>query len=839
MAVIEILLRDFGIISQVGKKTKCPFCGHKTFSIKKDDTIGKCFHPLCGRYLLSSRPNNSIGYEADKLLTDLQYDSHKYLIDNQDDSARTAYRYLVDERRIDPRVIADSMLGVVPPGYLIRKDASFSNKKKEDENILYGLEDFLEKCAGWLCFFYTDANHRIVSVKFRKPYSKDFAYFKPFESAGLFGHSLFSPYSKDLSDFVDLPLIVTEGEFNQLQLQTLCLRHSRAMAKKEGYVNACAVGGVLNADYETISKISRCPVICYDNDSNGAGFELVKRAQDHMTVQAFTTPEADSDLDEFIRSFGDDYKAAWEALKDLIGSRKYYFRNYDTLAEQIKEARQYQGKGDKRRPFEINDEVSQIIINDLNDRGQFYYDGFSGYFFYKGDKKLIPIEPENTDFNVMLSNYGINRSESIYRYLSESLHVSAIKNGKYTQVYRLSHYNPETFTLYLFNNNNQIHKISPDATELVDNGSDGVLFLSDTKNKPFTVSQPVDSDSPLEEAIISKINFEEDILTADERRLIFTLWFYSLFFIDIMPTRPILAFVGEKGSGKSITARKIGMLLFGDRFDVTPLSKDPKDFDAAITNSPYVALDNADSRSDWLNDRLACVATGGTIKKRELYTTNRLIEIPIRCNLAITSRNPCFRRDDVADRLLIMKVGRFTNWISEKSLLQEVINGRNELISEVTEHLREAVTALKQSHGRNDGSSFRMADFADFAIKIARYAGIENKVHEIFGKLTYEQSAFTLESDPVFDLLNLWIEKPGNSGREITNADLCFELCALAEEKGMEFPYRGKIRSFAQRMANLRANLIQFYDIGQRTGRGRTKYYSFTPKLQKRGAESK
>ena len=41
-----------------------------------------------------------------------------------------------------------------------------------------------------------------------------------------------------------------------------------------------------------------------------------------------------------------------------------------------------------------------------------------------------------------------------------------------------------------------------------------------------------------------------------------------------------------------------------------------------------------------------------------------------------------------------------------------------------------------------------MADFAAFAMKVARHAGIETPMKAIFEKLTSEQSAFALEGDP-------------------------------------------------------------------------------------------
>jgi hypothetical protein len=271
------------------------------------------------------------------------------------------------------------------------------------------------------------------------------------------------------------------------------------------------------------------------------------------------------------------------------------------------------------------------------------------------------------------------------------------------------------------------------------------------------------------------------------------------------------------------------MLLFGDRFDVTPLTNDSKDFDAAVTNCPFVAFDNADRKCAWLNDRLATVATGGSIKKRELYTTNRLVEIPTRCFVGITAHTPHFRRDDVADRLLIMKVQRFELFTSAKPLLAEVATNRDAIMSEVILKLQKIVQALRAEHGVDDSSAFRMADFADFAMKVGRQDGWGEKLKRIFAKLGHEQSEFTLEGDPIFETLTIWA--PDHSDLEVTYKELWAELKKIAENEGIDFQeYANNARSFARRMPNIRSNLDEFFDITDIQKGGRRVVHSFRPK---------
>ena len=102
-----------------------------------------------------------------------------------------------------------------------------------------------------------------------------------------------------------------------------------------------------------------------------------------------------------------------------------------------------------------------------------------------------------------------------------------------------------------------------------------------------------------------------------------------MFFPELFPTRPILAMIGEKGSGKTSVLRRIGQLLFGPKFQVMGMSHEPKDFDAAVTSDAFVVIDNADANVPWLDDKLAVVATGGTLKRRKLLHDQQLVEFPI------------------------------------------------------------------------------------------------------------------------------------------------------------------------------------------------------------------
>ena len=81
----------------------------------------------------------------------------------------------------------------------------------------------------------------------------------------------------------------------------------------------------------------------------------------------------------------------------------------------------------------------------------------------------------------------------------------------------------------------------------------------------------------------------------------------------------------------------------GKEFEVSGLRKEKEDaFVAAVTNRVLYAIDNADTRVDWLEDALARYATGEAFRFRRLYTTNEEVSYRPRAILMLTSRDPLF-----------------------------------------------------------------------------------------------------------------------------------------------------------------------------------------------------
>jgi hypothetical protein len=257
------------------------------------------------------------------------------------------------------------------------------------------------------------------------------------------------------------------------------------------------------------------------------------------------------------------------------------------------------------------------------------------------------------------------------------------------------------------------------------------------------------------------------------------------------------------------------------------MSHEPKDFDAAVTGDAFVGIDNADANVPWLDDKLAVVATGGMLKRRLLYTTNQLVEFPITAFVGITSRTPHFRREDVADRLLLFHVERLETFGAEGELLSELTAQRDVLMTELVGQLQRVLSALHTNKGKSYSTSFRIADFAMFVLRVADAEDRLAEAEAMFERLAQEQLAFVVQDDPVIELLEDWVHD--HPGQEVTTAQLFAALRTLATSSRPErsFDFKSAV-AFGQYLQSNRATLKALFGATDRTVGGRRRVWQFS-----------
>jgi hypothetical protein len=220
---------------------------------------------------------------------------------------------------------------------------------------------------------------------------------------------------------------------------------------------------------------------------------------------------------------------------------------------------------------------------------------------------------------------------------------------------------------------------------------------------------------------------------------------------------------------------------------------------AAVSNRVIVGLDNADSRIPWLEDALATYATGLRYQLRRLYTTNEEVSYSPRAILMLSSRDPHFRRPDVAERLLPLHFKRPEQYQAEEALFSGLMERRDQIMGELLERagaVADSLAAIKLP-----SLQFRMADFASFGWAVATTAGEEAEWMGLLKRLERRQIDFASDGDSLVMLFRIILESEGVIGPIDTGA-LYKKCAALAESESL--PFARSAAGFGKHLTNMR-----------------------------------
>jgi hypothetical protein len=166
-----------------------------------------------------------------------------------------------------------------------------------------------------------------------------------------------------------------------------------------------------------------------------------------------------------------------------------------------------------------------------------------------------------------------------------------------------------------------------------------------------------------------------------------------------------------------------------------------------LDSGGLACFDNADSRTRWLADALACAATGGSQQRRRLYTNSELVTLRANAWLVVTTANPTFANDaGLADRLLLVRTHRVDGDSSDAALSDEITANRDAGLVHIAETL---AAALKDSQPTPAGLNQRHPDFAAFAVRIGRALSREAETVAALQSAEADKAAFCLENDTI------------------------------------------------------------------------------------------
>ncbi len=815
-------MKEDEITSIVGDR--CPSCGSPNFAWA-DEQRGLCFDTRCG--LRTFNPTDAAARVFETIY-------------------RQCHLAMVAKGAASP-VLAHSLTGIVPADFdteslwigpiadaaqhlddlkpegrgrptkeLQEQIAAAEAQLRQLQQLKVESAKAFEGAENQAVYFWTASNHHIVRMTLTMPGGEE----RCIGAGGLFTHGLRAPANpaRGTAKLRGLLLVVpTPADVLAVQGAGAACAAIEDLPPERGYIWCAAIG--TSAGAAAVRELTRKPVLLMPDTP--AWDAVVSAVRQHANLHLFYPPGAGTVADWLAQS-----QDAWGALEARFLTRTLLTRPFAGVRDDIDEVRNMEGSVKK---FEVERWVGESIARDLSERGRLYFDGQMAYVYLHDTKDVTPIDLDQDSWRRLANHYGVAPTDSLAKPLAVHLTMAAADTGTRAEVYPFVHYDRDRNAIYLFNLDKTVYRITADRIEAVDNGTDGKLFVRNDKWTPFELDLNAEQFPDVVFRLIGSVQFVEGQLHHHEVGHLFRLQLLAMFVPELFPTRPILAMIGPKGSGKTSSLELLGTFLFGPAFKVADLTEDARDFDASLTSEFFVVADNADREIKWLADKLAVVATGGTIKRRAYYTTNKQIEFPLKAWLAITSRTPHFRREDVADRLLPFHVQRFEGFAALSDLKADIVRDRNLLMTALVRDLQKVLRGLAQHKGERIESAFRMADYGQFAIKVSEALGFAGDMQNLLARVTREQTAFAMANEPLFEWLDKWVALPGNAGKLLTTGQLYAELRILTLAGGdLVCPWETP-QAFGRVIDDFRSTLDTLYGMKERPGRSGTKLVQFWP----------
>jgi len=401
--------------------------------------------------------------------------------------------------------------------------------------------------------------------------------------------------------------------------------------------------------------------------------------------------------------------------------------------------------------------------------------------------------------------YGLTEREDVSRVVYDAFRSFCIQQGIHVELRRFSAYDHSTQTAYLSQYNGFQWKLDGDKITTVTNGEEGVFFIDDDNG--VTTQVDVGEHGILLDRL-TDLNFGDGLggVTPDQQRKAIIVWLFALAFPDLMPTKPLLMIEGAPGAGKSLALQLIQWALLGDVKPITVSKSQEDDFGVMILRNPIALLDNLDSYVEWIADKVCSYTTTGFFTKRKLYSDDEEVIIKPHSFIAVASKNPAsFRREDVVDRSIIIRLERRKSFSRAQKLIEEIKADRPKLLGEYLFYANKIIAEIRAgAYSESNEEHHRMGDYAALARVVGKVVGwSEDEIAELMEGLQGERDAFAAEEDPLSEMLHKWIAYkpkmgPWNIGREISAHNLFLELETMAQANGIQW-YKN-VKTLVQKM---------------------------------------
>lgn len=437
--------------------------------------------------------------------------------------------------------------------------------------------------------------------------------------------------------------------------------------------------------------------------------------------------------------------------------------------------------------------AGDAICANIKCRGTLFNCDGVGYILLKGQEaKPIRIAPDDARFSDLLRDYGIGTGMEAARRIGMFLGTRAILDGNKTSIRHFFYYDRTTERAYVCEQRGQLLRVTKERIERVTNGTDGQLFEFSDDYQGYNVDigfLPFMScktnralvPSDMLQTIFDGIQFEPSRLTVDQKMILISTWIIVMMLSGLITEKPILQIVGPSGSGKTTMLEIIGRTLFGPQFKVERLPEDLKEFENAVINNDFLAIDNTTGIPKKIRSSICQTVTGFQVTRRELFTTTGQVQRPSTATLAIAGITKALNETETSNRSIDIHIKERPpeNNISEQDLHDDIDRGRPDLMGELLFRIQMILKALHAERDYRSPTSLRLAGFASVLLRVARHEGWEAEAKELIDTWHEEQIEAALEGEDVAEIIAMWMSQPHWKPVTLSTEELNRQLCGV------------------------------------------------------------
>jgi len=441
--------------------------------------------------------------------------------------------------------------------------------------------------------------------------------------------------------------------------------------------------------------------------------------------------------------------------------------------------------------------ASNTIWSIMNDEGCkiFQTDQAVAYWYNAEDHSVT--EEASEPWKALLNKlFGLNPQDSFSKLIFQELRLRIVRDAPIVPIQNRTYWSESPPRLYVNLGGPEVYILDGKTIEKGYNGECGHMFIT---NQNAVYSIP-DFDAPPVDAWDYLVNDLSFTVSADapakpeEQRELLKAWLLAFFFQELMPTKPILAMLGQPGSGKTTAIRRILRIFENPDSDVLGVPTDKQDaFRASIASHRLLVLDNLEkSGAYWMVDMLNKLATGNNIELRELYKTNSKFTIVPKCFIACTAVNMPFSDETLFSRLLVLEMDQLAEPIAEHILQRKIKEFGPAIWADLLTKLNHIIQSLLLNKNVKAPTKSRLVDFTVFCARI-RYCSVVDGDKLNLGLLSMVDAQLRQlkESSQAIVLIEEWLSiKPQEAAEWKTFQELYIVLQTMAQSRRMDFKWK-------------------------------------------------